>query len=214
VPDYQSFPSLPSLSPLPSLPSLPAQAKRSGADSLPPRVRAPRGPAGLGPLSPSLIGASMLGSGLPGVPRSRRVESLSTDPVITDAVWALIEPLIPPKTRRRRHPGRKPLDDRTVLSGILVVLGRGIGFERLPSDLGYGSGMTCWRRLRDWQQAGVWPAMCKILAKALPEGSRIDFDRVSISLDMPDAPVTRRPATIRAKQPSAVAAEFGMTLLR
>ena len=212
VPDYQSFPSLPSLS---SLSSLPAQAKRAGApDSLPPRVRAPRGPAGLGPLTPSLIGASMLGSGLPGVPRSRRVESLSNDPVITDALWELIEPLIPAKTRRRRHPGRKPLDDRTVLSVILVVLGRGIGFERLPSELGYGSGMTCWRRLRDWQQAGVWPAMCSILAKSLPEGSRIDFDRVSIALDMPDAPVTRRPAAVRAKQPSAVAAEFGMTLLR
>ena len=211
VPEYQSVPSLPSP---PALP-LPAQAKRPGApDPAAARARPARGPAGLGPLSPSMIGASMLGSGLPGVPRSRRVESLSTDPVITDALWELIEPLIPAKTRRRRHPGRKPLDDRTVLTGILVVLGRGIGFERLPGELGYGSGMTCWRRLRDWQQAGVWPAICTILARSLPEGGRIDFDRVSIAMDMPDAPVTRRPAPTRAKQPSAVAAEFGMTLLR
>jgi transposase len=156
----------------------------------------------------------MLGSGLPHVPRPRRVTPPHTDPVITDELWTRIGPLIPRRARRRRYPGRKPLDDRAVLTGILVVLARGIGFERLPKELGLGSGMTCWRRLRDWQQAGAWSVIAAELAGALPEGARIDFDRVAAAGAESDAPVTRRPITTKGKHPSAVAAEFGMTLLR
>jgi transposase len=178
------------------------------------RPRAPRGPAGLSPLSPSAIGAPILGSGLPHVPRPRRITLPHTDPVITDELWERIEPLIPHRARRRRYPGRKPLDDRAVLTGILVVLARGIGFERLPKELGCGSGMTCWRRLRDWQQAAAWPAIAAELVRALPDGSGIDFDRVAATGTEADAPVTRRPIATKGKHPSAVAAEFGMTLLR
>jgi transposase len=186
----------------------------SAAAPVPPqRPRAPRGPAGLAPGSPSGIGAPALGSGLPKVPRPRRSRPPERDPEITDELWSLIVPLLPVRVRRRRYPGRMPLDDRAVLTGILVVLARGIGFERLPKELGLGSGMTCWRRLRDWQQAGVWPALARLLAEELPDGQRIDFRRVAVASG-PDTPVTRRPAAPRAKQPSAVAAEFGMTLLR
>jgi transposase len=139
------------------------------------------------------------------------------DPIITDPVWERVEPLIPSRARRRRYPGRRALDDRAVLTGILVVLARGIGFERLPTELGLGSGMTCWRRLRDWQRAGAWPAIARELARALPDGDYIDFTRVA-ALPADDAstapPVTRRPATSKGKRPSPVAAEFGMTLLR
>ena len=187
-------------------------AAASASTAMPPRPRAPRGPAGLAPGSPSGIGAAALGSGLPKVPRPRRSMPLR-DPEITDELWARIEPLLPIRVRRRRYPGRMPLDDRAVLTGILVVLARGIGFERLPKELGYGSGMTCWRRLRDWQQAGVWPALAQVLEDELPDGKRIDFRRVATAAG-PDTPVTRRPTPPRAKQPSAVAAEFGMTLLR
>ncbi len=157
----------------------------------------------------------MLGSGLPRVPRPRFTGTPRTDPVITDEVWALVEPLIPQRARRRRYPGRKPLDDRAVLTGILVVLARGIGFERLPTELGLGSGMTCWRRLRDWQQAGAWPRIAELLARELPEGGMIDFTRVAspVAAD-PAGPVTRRPVAPKGKRPSPVAAEFGMTLLR
>jgi transposase len=160
----------------------------------------------------------MLGSGLPGVPRPRRVAPPRADPVITDEVWERVEPLIPHRARRRRYPGRMPLDDRAVLTGILVVLARGIGFERLPKELGLGSGMTCWRRLRDWQQAGAWPAIAQELACVLPDGDRIDFTRVAAAISAGDPetapPVTRRPVAAKGKHPSPVAAEFGMTLLR
>jgi transposase len=46
-----------------------------------------------------------------------------------------------------------------VLNGILHVLHTGIAWEDLPQEYGYGSGVTAWRRLRDWQKAGVWGAL-------------------------------------------------------
>ena len=76
--------------------------------------------------------------------------------LVDDELWELIAPLLPRCPRRYRYPGRRRLDDRKVLNGILFVLTTGIAWQRLPEELGFGSGMTCWRRLRDWQQAGVW----------------------------------------------------------
>jgi transposase len=70
-------------------------------------------------------------------------------------LWELIEPLIPQVKRRHHYPGRKRLDDRTVLTGILFVLRTGIPWEYLPQEMGCGSGMTYWRRLREWQEAAV-----------------------------------------------------------
>ena len=77
-------------------------------------------------------------------------------PILDDVLWELIGPLLPPpKPRRRRHPGRKPIPQRAALTGILYVLRTGIPWEYLPQEMGCGSGMTCWRRLRDWQEAGA-----------------------------------------------------------
>jgi len=76
--------------------------------------------------------------------------------IVSDELWARIEPLLPVVPRRRDHPGRKRLDDRKVLCGVLFVLYTGIPWEFLPQGLGFVSGMTCWRRLRDWHDAGVW----------------------------------------------------------
>src|ERR671916_2023324 len=76
-------------------------------------------------------------------------------PLLDDELWEVINPLLPPpKPRRFRFPGRKPLDNRKALTGILFVLKTGIPWEDLPQEMGCGSGMTCWRRLRDWQEAG------------------------------------------------------------
>src|SRR6266581_1772404 len=81
-------------------------------------------------------------------------------PLVSDALWKRLEPLLPlPKPRRFRFPGRKPLDPRKVLTGIIFVLKTGIPWEDLPREMGCGSGMTCWRRLRDWFLAGVWNAI-------------------------------------------------------
>jgi transposase len=74
---------------------------------------------------------------------------------VDDELWALIEPLLPKVERRIRHPGRKRHPDRLVFQGILLVLHTGIAWEDLPQELGFGSGMTCRRRLAEWTEAGV-----------------------------------------------------------
>src|SRR5262245_54410851 len=78
-------------------------------------------------------------------------------PLLPDALWERIEPLLPaPKERRFRYPGRKPLTNRQVLTGILFVLKTGLRWNDLPRELGCGSGSRCRRRLRQWHAAGLW----------------------------------------------------------
>ena len=96
---------------------------------------------------------------------------------VSDALWARIEPLLPVRQRRFRYPGRKPLDHRRVLRGILFVLHTGIGWEQLPQELGFGSGMTAGRRLRDWQQAGVWEKLHALLLAELHAADRLEWER-------------------------------------
>ncbi len=104
-------------------------------------------------------------------------------PILDDRLWKLIEPLLPVKERRFRHPGRKPLDNRAVLTGILFVLKTGIPWEDLPREMGCGSGMTCWRRLRDWQKAGVWNEIHRVLLRELRGADQIDFSRALVDSD-------------------------------
>lgn len=102
-------------------------------------------------------------------------------PIIDDELWALIEPLLPPeKPRRFKYPGRKPVPDRAALTGILFVLKTGIRWRDLPAEMGCGSGVSCWRRLRDWQQAGVWDRLHAMLLAKLRAAEKIDFSRVVV----------------------------------
>ena len=102
-------------------------------------------------------------------------------PVLDDRLWELIGPLLPPpKKRRRRYPGRKPLDNRKALCAILFVLKTGLPWEYLPQELGWGSGMTAWRRLYAWQQAGVWQKVHEVLLNHLAEADRIDWSRAIV----------------------------------
>ncbi|MGW3027474.1 IS5 family transposase [Streptomyces sp. NPDC001221] len=100
--------------------------------------------------------------------------------IVPDELWARIEPLLPVVPRRTDHPGRKRLDDRKVLSGILFVLYTGIPWEFLPQELGFGSGMTCWRRLRDWNDAGVWQRLHESLLAELNAAGALDWSRAVI----------------------------------
>ena len=76
--------------------------------------------------------------------------------LVDDALWQVVEPLLPPPPARTTERGRPRLSDRAALTGILFVLKSGITWEMLPQEMGCGSGMSCWRRLRDWHEAGVW----------------------------------------------------------
>jgi transposase len=96
---------------------------------------------------------------------------------VSDELWARIQPLLPVVQRRHRWPGRRRIDDRACLNGILFILVTGIGWQQLPQQLGYGSGMTCWRRLRDWQTAGVWDRLHELLLAELRATSRLDLAR-------------------------------------
>jgi transposase len=76
--------------------------------------------------------------------------------LVPDEVWDAIQPLLPPKGPRPKG-GRPWIEDRAVLGGIVYVPRAGVPWRLLPArELGCGSGVTCWRRLRDWQAAGVW----------------------------------------------------------
>ena len=102
-------------------------------------------------------------------------------PLLDDDLWAEIEPLLPPpKPRRFRHAGRKPIDDRKALTGVLFVLSSGIPWEMLPQEMGCGCGMTCWRRLRAWQEAGVWERLHRVLLEKLHQADKIDWSRAVV----------------------------------
>ncbi|KAB8182658.1 IS5 family transposase [Nonomuraea phyllanthi] len=107
--------------------------------------------------------------------------------IVPDELWARIQPLLPVVPRRADHPGRKRLDDRKVLSGILFVLYTGIAWEFLPQELGFGSGMTCWRRLRDWHAAGVWQKLHELLLAELHAAGRLDWSKAVMDSPRPGA---------------------------
>ena len=102
-------------------------------------------------------------------------------PLVSDELWDVVEALLPaPKPRRFRYPGRKPIESRKALTGILFVLKSGIPWEMLPQEMDCGSGMTCWRRLRDWYQAGVWQKLHEVFLARLHEADRIDWLRAAV----------------------------------
>ena len=118
-------------------------------------------------------------------------------PLVSDELWEVIAPLLPPE-RPKPNGGRPPVADRAALTGIIFVLKTGIPWELLPQEMGCGSGVTCWRRLRDWQEAGVWERLHRVLLDRLGAADQIDWERAS--LDSASVPAKRgatRPARIR-----------------
>src|SRR4051812_25234149 len=100
--------------------------------------------------------------------------------VVSDELWGRIEALLPEKPRRFRYPGRKPFDDRGVagaLQGIPFVLHTGIAWRHLPLELGFGSGSTCYRRLDEWQRAGVWERLHALLLQRFRAAGEIEWSR-------------------------------------
>src|SRR3954449_13369446 len=110
-------------------------------------------------------------------------------PLVTDALWERLQPLLPPlPSRRFRFPGRKPLDYRKILPGILFVLKTGIAWDELPAELGCGCGKTCRHYLRLWHQAGVWRQLHALLLAELNGADQIDWGRALIDASFAKAP--------------------------
>ena len=104
---------------------------------------------------------------------------MNAPPLVPEALWEAIEPLLPreqPKTKG----GRPRVPDRAALAGIVFVLRTGCPWRLLPKELGCGSGVTCWRRLRDWQEAGVWTRLHETLLNWLGDDAAIDWSRATL----------------------------------
>jgi transposase len=102
-----------------------------------------------------------------------------TRELVPEAFWRRIQPLLPAHPPRPKG-GRPPADDRACLRGIIFVLKTGIQWEELPQEVFGVSGMTCWRRLRDWYEAGVWERLQRLLLAQLRKRGRLDLSRAVI----------------------------------
>jgi len=117
--------------------------------------------------------------------------------LVSEELWEIIEPLLPDEPSKPKG-GRPRVPDRAALAGIVFVLKSGIPWEMLPEEMGCGSGSTCWRRLRDWQEVGVWEELHRVLLDRLGEADRIDWDRASLdSASVPAKRGAKEPARIR-----------------
>ncbi len=131
-------------------------------------------------------------------------------PLVTDELWTVVEPLLPKQPPKPKG-GRPRVNDRAALTGILFVLKTGIPWEMLPQEMGCGSGMTCWRRLKEWHRAGVWERLHRALLDRLGEAGRIDWSRASLDSASVAAPGGREdgPEPDRSRQIGLKAPHFG-----
>ena len=97
-------------------------------------------------------------------------------PLVSDTLWDAIAPLIPAELPKPQG-GRPRVPDRAALGGIIFVLKSGLPWELLPQEMGCGRGSTCWRRLRDWQRAGVWARLHQVLLTRLSDADQLDWSR-------------------------------------
>ncbi len=95
------------------------------------------------------------------------------------ALWRRIELLIP-QVKRSPKGGRPRISDQQALNGVIYVRRTGMPWEELLLALGDGSGMTCWRRLRDWQASGVWHRLHQVLLAELGRAEKLDLSRASL----------------------------------
>ncbi|MCF3181410.1 IS5 family transposase, partial [Streptomyces polychromogenes] len=100
---------------------------------------------------------------------------------IPDDLWERVAPLLPPAPERRhRHPGRPRVPDRTALAVILYVLRTGVAWRDLPAEPVGCSGVTAWRRLRDWTEAGVWPCLHAALLAERRRANVLNLDDCAV----------------------------------
>ena len=117
--------------------------------------------------------------------------------LVTDKLWETIEPLLPSEAPKPKG-GRPRVDDRSALTGIIFVLKSGIPWEMLPQEMGCGSGVTCWRRLKEWHEAGVWEKLHRALLDQLGAADQIDWERACLdSASIPAKRGAAKPERIR-----------------
>ena len=93
--------------------------------------------------------------------------------LVPDKLWNEIQSLLP-RERPKPHGGRPRVSNRACLTGIVYVLKTGAPWRFIPQELGCGSGVTCWRRFRDWTKAGVWPRIHQKLIATMGRRGKLD----------------------------------------
>jgi len=126
--------------------------------------------------------------------------------LVPDRLWKEIQPLLPPEAPKPKG-GRPRVSDRACLTGIVYVLRTSMPWRFVPQELGCGSGVTCWRRLRDWTEWGVWPRIHEKLLDVLGRRGKIDaslavMDSASVRAVLGGATPGRIPRIVRKKAAS------------
>jgi transposase len=104
---------------------------------------------------------------------------MTVSALVPDELWDAIAPLLPEEPPKPNG-GRPRVPNRATLAGIIFVLRTGCAWRLLPKELGCGSGTTCWRRLNDWQAAGVWQRLHETLLNWLGDDAAVAWRRSSV----------------------------------
>ena len=96
---------------------------------------------------------------------------------LTEKQWRKLEPLLPPRPARPRG-GRRWISHRSVLEGVLWVLKTGARWRDLPDES--PSAATCWRRLRRWEEDGVWLRIWRAYLSELDARGRLHWEETFI----------------------------------
>ena len=121
-------------------------------------------------------------------------------PLVPDDLWQRVEPLLPKRrNRHRRYAGRKPVDDRKALEGIVFALKTGVPWAAMPATSAWPSGVTCWRRLTQWHRAGVWKRLLVSLLVEMQSRGLLHWERALV-----DSAHLRAPGGGRKTGPSPV----------
>jgi transposase len=94
--------------------------------------------------------------------------------LLSEEQWAVLVPLFPEPKRRKDGRGRPWASNRACLQGILWVLRSGARWRDLPDE--YPDGSTCWRRLRMWEEQGVWLRAWRKLLAQMDERKLLDWE--------------------------------------
>ena len=100
--------------------------------------------------------------------------------LVSDELWEHIEPLLPPEPEPSPKGGRPRVTNRQALTGIVFVLRTGIPWQLLPTEMGCGSGSTCWRRFSEWTRLAVWSKLHALLLTQLGKAGAINLERAVI----------------------------------
>jgi transposase len=101
--------------------------------------------------------------------------------LVPDDLWTRVAPLLPPDPERRhRYTGRHRIPDRIALAGILYVLRMGVAWSDVPRQVVGCSGVTAWRRLRDWTEAGIGSRLHAALLTELRTADLLEMDDCAV----------------------------------